>query len=125
MAEIRSVTRCYSYGNWPYSTPVPPPGTDWSAAQNFTAAAKNMKAGKWDAAKEQFDAALEQSQKPATDPMFREMIGSEYAKLLRERGFYAEADSIEQSTKSKMIVVSKNLIDGVPQPPSHEHSQIP
>jgi len=82
-------------------------GADWSGSEAFSEALALTKQRKFRAAQAAFETALIATAKPGFDPMYREFVGSEYAKLLTRIGKRKKAKEIISETKSTTTVALK------------------
>lgn len=82
-------------------------GANWSGTEAFSEALELTKQKKFRAAQAAFDSALAATSKPGFDPMYREFVGSEYAKLLTRIGKKQKAKEVVSETKSSMTVALK------------------
>ena len=78
-------------------------GTDWPGADAFSRALQLVEKRKNKDAIKAFGEALVACSKPECDPMYKEFVGVEYAKLLTKMGKKAEALVIIQTTKLKKV----------------------
>jgi hypothetical protein len=82
-------------------------GADWSGSEAFSEALELTQQKKFRAAQAAFDTTLIATSKPGFDPMYREFVGSEYAKLLTRIGKKKKAKEVISETKSSMTAPLK------------------
>jgi hypothetical protein len=72
---------------------------DWSGHEFFRQAIEYAENRRYDLAEIEFGKAIEAASKPESDPMYREFISLEYAKLLRKIGKPELAKTVEEKNK--------------------------
>jgi hypothetical protein len=82
-------------------------GADWAGSEAFSEALELTRQKKFHAAQSAFDTALIATSKPGFDPMYREFIGSEYAKMLTRIGKKKKAKEITAKTKAATFFADK------------------
>jgi|GEM_PF-2009606 len=88
-------------------------GTDWPGAEAFGRALQLVEKGKRKEADKAFDEALAACSKPDSDPMYKEFVGVEYAKLLEKMGKKAQAEEIIEKTRIKKTEADSPKIEKV------------
>ncbi len=106
---LGSIDRFAVWGN---SMKYPELGKDWSASDLFTASVEYAEKGQSKLAEAAFQNALASSSLPDGDPMLREFISIEYAKLLKRMGRKSEAAIILDQNRLKPTQ-SKSVIEGL------------
>jgi len=85
------------------------PGADWSGFDALNRALQLAEKKQNTEAAQAFDEALVACSKPESDPMYRQFVGAEYAKLLKKMGRKAQALEIIQKTQSKKDPGAKKI----------------
>ncbi|MBU6452412.1 MAG: hypothetical protein KGS72_11575 [Cyanobacteria bacterium REEB67] len=96
LAQLGSVDRYSLFSQLPQTKGL---GADWSGSELFTQALQLTAQKKYSKADPLFREALATATKPGYDPMYREFIGIEYAKLLKKAGKEKKARAILAETK--------------------------